>query len=325
MRKIRIGVLGCAAIAERLVVPNMLLAGKFEIIAFASRDLTKAQKFADLFGGIAIEGYENLIKLEDVEAIYIPLPTGLHFEWIMRSLDFNKHVFCEKSLSISYGEVREIVNKAVQKKLTVFENFMFPFHTQFEFVKNKINLGVIGDLRIFKSSFGFPMFDLNSNIRYSKALGGGALLDAGAYTIMAAQLFLGNKLNVTASSLLNLGNEVDFLGAVTLVNDHNIIAQLVFGFDNFYQNNVELWGTKGKIIIERAFTAGPDYTPVIRIENQNENHIYQLNKDNHFLGILNKFYSCIVQDEYDYQFNQILSQSRLIEEVRIINSNRNVE
>lgn len=316
MKKVKIGVLGCADIAKKMLIPNMIASNKFEVVAFASRDISKANEFTNLFGGTAIEGYENLLKVEEIEAVYIPLPTGLHYEWIIKSLINNKHVFSEKSIATNFNEVQEIINLANTKKLCVFENFMFPFHSQYDFVKDKINSDTIGELRLLRSSFGFPMFKAEDNIRYNNELGGGALLDAGAYTLMASQFFLGNEQAVISSYLDNLKFQVDFLGAITLKNNKNIVSQLAFGFDNFYQNNIELWGTKGKIIIDRAFTAGPDYSPVITIQNQNETHTYQLNRDNHFIKILDKFHESISSGNYNFQFSQILSQSRLISEAR---------
>ena len=160
-KKIRIGVLGCASIAKRLVIPNMIKSNKFNVIAFASRSFEKAQEFSDLFGGEAIEGYDNLLKRTNIDAIYIPLPTGMHYEWIIKCLHAKKHVFCEKSIATNLKEVSEIISIAKQSKLCVFENFMFPFHSQFEFVSRKLKEGYIGKLQLLRSSFGFPKFDID--------------------------------------------------------------------------------------------------------------------------------------------------------------------
>ena len=314
-KKIRIGILGCADIAKRLVVPNMIDSNKYEIVAFASRSLQKAVEYSTLFGGEAIVGYENLLKREDIEAVYIPLPTGLHYEWIIKSLFAGKHVFAEKSIASKLEEVTEIVEEARKRKLCVFENFMFPYHSQFDFVTKKIKEGCIGEIKLLRSSFGFPKFDIEKNIRYSKSLGGGAIMDTGAYTLMAAQLLLGKNQKVIAATSNKIGFEVDFHGTIVLENQEKIVSQLAFGFDNFYQNNIELWGSIGKLIIERAFTAGPDYSPKVILENQNEKHEYILPPDNHFIRILEKFYESISCSHFDYQYEQILSQAKLISNV----------
>jgi dTDP-3,4-didehydro-2,6-dideoxy-alpha-D-glucose 3-reductase len=316
MRKIKIGVLGCADIAKRMIVPNLLKTNKFEIVAFGSRSIKKATEYSNLFGGKAIEGYDELIKIKEIEAIYIPLPTGLHFEWILKCLENKKHVFSEKSIANNFTEVSKIIEIAESNQLCVYENFMFPYHSQIQFVNDLIKSNEIGEIRLLKSSFGFPIFNYGTNIRYKKNLGGGALLDAGAYTLMASQLFLGKNQKVVSSCLNNLNNEVDFLGSITLLNEDNIVSQLSFGFDNFYQNNIEIWGTKGKILLDRAFTSGPDYSPLIIVNNSGGTKNYQLPKDNHFIKILNEFYSSITDGNYSRQFDKIISQANLLTQAR---------
>lgn len=193
---------------------------------------------------------------------------------------------------------------------------MFVFHSQFDFVKQKIDNGEIGKVKLLRSSFGFPPFNEKSNIRYNKKLGGGALLDAGAYTIMASHFLLGRKQKIIASSLRNENREVDFQGSAMLINEDGVVSQLAFGFDNYYQNNIELWGNRGKLIVERAFTVGPGFAPKIVIEQQNVKHEYNLPVDNHFQKLLIKFHSCIINCDIDFLFDQILCQSKLLTEVR---------
>jgi predicted dehydrogenase len=314
--KIKIGILGCASIARRLVIPNMMNTGLFNVVAVSSRTEEKAKKFSRLFSCEAILGYENLIKREEIDAVYIPLPTGMHYEWIIKSLNSGKHIFAEKSIACTYDETKDILETAKEKNLCVFENFMFPYHSQYQFIESQVNNNEIGDIKLLRSSFGFPAFDNDNNIRYKKNLGGGALLDAGAYTLKASQLLLGLEQTVIAASLENDNKEVDFHGSAMLQNKNNIISQLAFGFNNYYQNNIELWGSKGKLITHRAFTAGPGFTPTVTIENQGRTTQYSLPADNHFKKILEAFYQAIKSNNYSIQYEQILNQSNLLTQVR---------
>ena len=321
-KKINIGILGCADIAKRLVIPNMISSGKYNIVAHASRTADKAREFSGLFGGKAIVGYDALLKREDIDSVYIPLPTGLHYEWIIKALNNGKHVFSEKSITTNYLETKEVIDLAREKNLCVFENFMFVFHSQYDFVKQKISGGEIGDIKLLRSSFGFPLIKQDNNIRYKNELGGGALLDAGAYTLMAAQFILGENQNPIASSLEKCGQAVDFQGSVMLKNPDGIVSQLAFGFDNYYQNNIELWGNKGKMVIDRAFTAGPGFRPKVIIEKQNARKEYSLPADNHFQKILKAFSDSVSNGKYDSKYEQILKQSYLLTEVRKLNSEK---
>ncbi|CAF3851232.1 unnamed protein product [Rotaria sp. Silwood1] len=100
-----IGVLGCANIAMRSVIPAIKSITDFKLIAVASRAKEKAAEYAEKFQCEAIEGYDNLIERKDIDALYIPLPTGLHLEYVIKALESGKHVIAEKSLGMNYTEV----------------------------------------------------------------------------------------------------------------------------------------------------------------------------------------------------------------------------
>lgn len=314
-QKIKIGVLGCANIAVKSVIPAILSSNLYELVAVCSRTKEKAEKLANLFQCEAIEGYENIINRKDIEALYIPLPTGLHKEWVLKSLQSNKHVLVEKSLAMNYSEAKEMVHAAQSRQLLIMENFMFQYHNQHQLVKKLISEGKIGELRCFRSSFGFPPLDKN-NFRYNQQLGGGALLDAGAYTLKATQLFLGNKLTVKAAILNCLNHEVDVYGGAFLVNPQGMFSEIAFGFDNFYQCNYELWGSKGKIIAHKSFTPAPLHQPLITLEQQDYKEEYFADAENHFVSILNEFYSTVEQGNFQPKYEEILLQSQLIDEVQ---------
>lgn len=94
--------MGCANIAKRSVIPTIKSLGAYELVAIASRTSEKAQEFAQIFDCEAITGYGNLLTREDIDAVYMPLPTGLHEEWVLKTLDARKHILIEKSLAENY-------------------------------------------------------------------------------------------------------------------------------------------------------------------------------------------------------------------------------
>ncbi len=314
MKKLRLGILGCSNFASRTFIPNLLRLEQFELVAIASRSLQKAKSVAEKFNVLPVEGYQNLIERDDIDCVYIPLPIGLHYEWIRKSLAHGKHVFSEKSFTESYSRTKEIIELAKSKKLCVFENFMFTYHSQYDYVFEMLRSGEIGEIRLLKSAFGFPEFDRGNNIRYKKNLAGGALLDAGAYTVKASTFILGKETGFVAAELNTLGNEVDYQGSVMLKNEQGLVAQLSFGFDNFYQNNIEIWGSKGKLTLTRAFTAGEGFMPGVVIEKQNKRTEIQLPADNQMRKILLDFATAIESD-YSKQFKDILLQSRLLTDI----------
>jgi NDP-hexose-3-ketoreductase len=76
MKKINIGVMGCANIATRSVIPAILESGQFNLVGIASRTEEKAAPFAEQFHCESIIGYDSLVKRDDIEAVYMPLPTA---------------------------------------------------------------------------------------------------------------------------------------------------------------------------------------------------------------------------------------------------------
>ena len=315
MKALKIGVLGCANIAQRSVIPAIKSVTDLDLIAIASRTNKKAQEFAQQFNCEAIEGYQNLLNREDIDAIYMPLPTGLHEEWVIKALEAGKHILIEKSLAMDYDSAKRMVDLAREKGLLIMENFMFLYHKQHDFVKALIEKGEIGEMRCFRSSFGFPPLD-KTNFRYNKELGGGALLYAAAYTVRASQLFLGNDIWVEASTLNSKESEVDLFGGAYLKSSNGLFAEVAFGFDNFYQCNYEIWGSKGKIIAQRAFTPGSEFKPIITLEQQGEIFNYEVDAENHFVNILNEFQRCIEAKEVETKYEEILNQSRLLQELK---------
>jgi dTDP-3,4-didehydro-2,6-dideoxy-alpha-D-glucose 3-reductase len=315
--KLRLGVLGCANIAKRSVIPAILSIPDYELIAVASRTKEKANEYASLFNCESIIGYQELLDRKDIDVIYMPLPTGLHEEWVLKALDAGKHILIEKSLAMNYESSIKMVEKAKEKDLLIMENFMFLYHGQHQFVKNLINKNKIGEIRCFRSSFGFPPLE-EDNFRYNNALGGGSLLDAAAYTVRASQLFLGNDLCVKAANLNFEGKEVDIYGGAYLSSKSGFFAEVAFGFDNFYQCNYEIWGSKGKIIAQRAFTPGENYKPIITLEQQGEVFNYEVDAENHFVSLLNEFKRCVNENDKENKYEEILNQSRLLSELKAL-------
>lgn len=319
MNRIRIGVLGCAKIAVRSLIPELERHAAFALCAIASRSREKAEPLAAPSGARAME-YDELVEDPSVDAVYVPLPTGLHAEWVARCLAAGKHVLCEKSLGCTLREVRELVELARAQRVLLMENFQFRFHSQHARVLSLLREGAIGDVRCFRASFGFPPFaDGAANIRYQQALGGGALLDAGAYTIKATTFVLGKRFRVRAATLRQSAEYgVDVGGALYLESDSGLVSETAFGFDNFYQCNYEVWGSTGKLTAKRAFTAPPGFSPEIVVETPAGTEVLALPPDNHFANMLTHFSEAVAAQRYEEEYGENLVQAQLLEEARLL-------
>lgn len=168
---IRVLILGAANIAERSVIPALLGHTGFKIVGLATR--SKHIEIRNRYDFLIYSDYEVALNLADYDLVYIPLPTGLHYKYIKRALELEKHVWCEKSLAQNYDEIVELVNMAKQNSKVLFESFQFRFHSQLTDLKKIVEGGTLGEIRLFRSFFGFPPFKDRDNIRYSNNLGEG--------------------------------------------------------------------------------------------------------------------------------------------------------
>lgn len=318
-KQIKIGVLGCADIAQKYVIPSIKnLEDKFELVGVASRTSRKAKEYATKFNTKPYSCYEDLLDSGSLDAVYIPLPNALHYEWVQYALKNKIHVLVEKSLACNLDEVIQLNQLAKKNNVVLIENFQFRFHPQLEFIKNIIKSGEIGELRLLRSSFGFPPFKDKNNIRYQKDLGGGALLDAGAYPIKLSQEILGTELIINSASLYyDDGFNVDTWGSAQLVSvKSKVTSQISFGFDNFYQCKLEVWGSNGIIRTNRIFTAPPSFNVEIEIVTNNGTRIEHVPACNHFDNLL-CYFARLINDEEDKntEYEQNVNQARLVAEL----------
>ncbi len=315
MTKIKIGIIGCANIAKNQFIPALLeLQNKFEIIGIASRNKEKAKEFATLFNIPPIDGYEELLD-QDLDAVYIPLPTGLHKKWVNLFLNKGVHVYAEKSLAFSSIDVEEMVWNAKKNNVALMEGYTFLYHPQHNVVKHIIQQGEIGEIRSFESNFGFPPLS-ESNFRYQPEIGGGVLFDACGYTLKSAFYFLGEEIEFKASSLnYNEQFNTETFGSVFLAKK-GVSAHLTFGFDNYYQCNYALWGSKGKITVSKAFTPRSHQDTVVLIEKEAEIRKINIPATNQFISALNDFYTIVFDAEKrQSHYSDMLRVSKTIDQI----------
>lgn len=317
-KQFRVGIMGCAAIAKRSLAPAFSAHPSFQLAAIASRTSDKAAEFAGKYGARPCS-YDELVTAEDVDIIYCPLPTGLHAEWVEKCLRGGKHVLCEKSLACTCEDVSRLVEMARARHLLLMESFQFRFHEQNLYVKKLLREGAIGPLRQVVVRFGIPPFPEGANnIRYSKELGGGALLDNGAYTLKAASYLLGDDLTVLAamndinrSVRDGVGDDVDLTGSIMLRTKDGVPVQTAYGFSHFYQNGYEIWGKDGKITTTRAFTARADFAAPVIVETC-AGRIEKTFRDDHFANLLTHVAARLLDGDFEDEYQQNVLQSRLI-------------
>ncbi|MEV6589139.1 Gfo/Idh/MocA family protein [Streptomyces acidicola] len=260
---LRVGVMGCAGIAVRRMLPAFEACPDIEIAAVASRDEAKARQVAERFGCRPVHGYAELLEQDDIQAVYVPLPAALHAEWTEAALTAGRHVLAEKPLTTDRHRTGELLDLARTRGLVLMENVMFVHHRRHEEVRRLVAEGAIGELRAFHAAFTIPPLP-DGDIRYNAELGGGALADVGVYPLRAALHFLGHDLDLVGARLVQgPGRQVETSGAALLSTPGTVTAQITFGMEHAYRSSYELWGSEGSITVDRAFTPPADHVPVI--------------------------------------------------------------
>ena len=313
----RIGILGTAEIAFRRFLPALKKCEDVTYAGVATRTPEKGKPFQEAFGGEVYDGYDSLLADKSIEAVYVPLPPALHYEWGRKVLETDKHLFMEKPFAASLAETESLLALAKEKGLAVHENYMFLYHSQLREIQRRIADGSLGDLRLLRAAFGFPKRS-EGDFRYSKSLGGGALLDCGGYPVRLAQELLGETAWVTQASLSQPeGYEVDLYGSAVLENADGLCAQISFGMDNAYQCQLEVWGSRVTLLAPRIFTAGPDLAPPLILRSSTGEERIELEPDDQFLGSIQDFIRSIKEKaQRDDQREKIVRQTEYVQTIR---------
>lgn len=318
MKKYKVGIICPSEIAFRRFLPSLQRVDDFEFAGVAiatpeewagegkvteatlniiEKERAKARTFIDAYGGKIYEGYQTLIESPEVDVVYLPLPPALHFQWTKKVLEAGKHAYVEKPFTTSLSDTQSLLGIAREKRLVVHENYMFIFHKQLQTVNNIIASGEIGKVRQYRITFGFPRRASN-DFRYNKALGGGALLDAGGYCMKYASWLLGDTARlVCANAYYETEFEVDIFGSATMVNDEGTVVQMSFGMDCDYKCELEAWGSTGTLTTGRILTAPDGLEPDMVIKHNQELVTKRLPADNAFEKSIRHFYKCLVVDE----------------------------
>lgn len=326
--RLGVGIIGCANIARKYAIRALQALPAVGEIVIASRDPLKSQAFSEEFGIGTRDSYAALIADPIVDAVYVPLPVGLHEEWVVRAASSKKHVLCEKSLAPSFASAKRMVDVCRANGVLLFEDFMCDYHPQHQAVLSLIREGAIGDPLMFKGYFGFSGLD-RGNVRYQKDLGGGSLNDAGAYPVFMARKMLGSEpISVTCALNRDPSFGVDTRGSAYLEFPSAKAALVGFGFANFYQNNYSIWGSGGKISVDRAYSIQPAMKPSVVVEAQESGGGGRRTVDvppaNHFELLFSDFCETVLSDDRvkkEATYGQLLSQARALEAMRI-SSNR---
>ncbi len=186
--RVRIGILGAASIVANALIAPAREVGEAEVVAVAARDPERARTFAAKHGIPRTHtGYAELLADPEIDAVYNPLPNGLHAEWSLAAIAAGRHVLCEKPFASNAREAQEVADAGQQAGVVVMEAFHYRYHPLAARMQEIVAGGELGTVREIRTAMCFPLPKF-TDIRYSYALGGGALMDAGCYALHLQRL-----------------------------------------------------------------------------------------------------------------------------------------
>jgi predicted dehydrogenase len=233
---------------NRLFLAGARQAEGVEIVALGSRDRERGERFAREHGIERTHGsYEALLADPEVEAVYIPLPNSLHIEWTVRALKAGKHVLCEKPLSRRAAEVERAFDLAEREGRVLMEAFMYRHNPQTQRLTELVSSGAIGTLRLISAAFSFRAS--SGDVRLSRALDGGALMDVGCYCVSSSRLLAGEPEHVTAQQVLG-GDGVDVAFAATMELAGGVLAHFDAGLAYAARDELEVVGDEGTLFLD---------------------------------------------------------------------------
>lgn len=258
--KLRWGVLGAAGIAKVAVVPAIQGSRNGTVVAVGSRNPTAAEPWASEAGIPKVAGsYEAVLADPDVDAVYIPLPNSLHAAWVEKAADAGKAVLCEKPLALNAAEAERIVERCAARGVPLMEGFMYRFHPQHHRVMQLVHEGAMGEIREVQAHLSVDLMSPPdpSNVRFVSALGGGALLDMGCYTVSIARMAFGEEpIEVRAWHREHEEFGVDITTAALLEFPGGKRALVSCSFEANGQGFYRLIGRAGMIDVPRAIIPG---------------------------------------------------------------------
>ena len=193
----RWGIMSAAEIAKKNW-HSVALSGNGEIVAVASRDKQKAQRFIDDCSMsvpvpqevTALGSYDELLSRDDIDALYVPLPTGVRTEWVIKAAKAGKHVLVEKPCGVTADDVQSMIDACNANGVQFMDGVMFMHSARMPAMRDALDdASAIGQIRRISSQFTFAADEdfFTSNIRGRSGLEpAGCLGDLGWYTIRFA-------------------------------------------------------------------------------------------------------------------------------------------
>jgi predicted dehydrogenase len=296
--RVRFGILGAARIAPVAIVKPAAEDPEAEVVAVAARDGERARRFAAKHRiSTAYGSYAELLADPSIDAVYVAVPNGLHGRWTKAALEAGKHVLCEKPFTANAEEAASVADAARRSDKVVMEAFHYRYHALTTRMLEILNSGELGDITTIDAWLCFPVVQGN-DIRWDFQLAGGALMDAGCYTVHLLRTLAGSEPKVSSATAKTrrpgvdrlLTAELAFPGGCTGLITASLLSRRVLGA------GVRVSGTRGSMRVLNPIAPQLGHRLVVRSDTRRAVE-YMPRKPSTYASQLRAFTGAIMRGE----------------------------
>jgi len=311
---IKWGIIGLGNMAYQFV-PDLVKVSDAELWAVASRNKYEAMQFAVRYScGQSYGSYEELFKDPEVDIVYIATPHDSHAELSIKALEHGKHVLCEKPIALSYKDAMRMIEASRKHNKFFMEAFWTRFIPSVKEALEKVNQGIIGDVKYVKADFAFYADEKKGGRLFDKSLGGGALFDIGVYPLFLSYLLLGIPKEIIAKSIYN-ANGIDLQTSMILQYEN---AQSILHASIVSESDMKatISGTKGHVQLNSPWFAPNGYS-VVKEEKESQYSLPNFGKGYTYEAI--ECHKCIRNNQIEselWSHQNSLDLSKIVEEIK---------
>ena len=290
---VRYGLISTARIGFTAHVPAAKDSPNSEIVAVSSRNLETAQAAAKEHDiPLAFGSYQEMIDSDQIDAVINTLPNSMHHEWTIKAAEAGKHILCEKPLSATMAEAREMKAAAEANNVVLVEAFTPRWTRQLRSIRELVANREIGDIIHLESSVMYPLANPD-DIRLTKTLAGGSLMDVGCYSLYALRYVMNSEpIKVMAFDRKRDGVDVDTVLHGLLQFANGAVGDIWCGFDGPRHGSLGVVGTRGSISLDRAAVVETAEVTVTRADQKPE--VLEMTSTNRYQVQLDEFSECVL-------------------------------
>ena len=284
------GILGASKFALEQMAPAIHAAAGNSLVALATKDKEKANKFLALSDSLKIyDDYIGLLEDPDINAVYIPLPNHIHIEWAMRCLKAGKHVLCEKPISMAAGEIDRLIELRDETQLLAAEAYMVVHHPQWQLVKDFVDTGKIGELVQIDGVFSYNNADDPMNIRNQANYGGGGIPDIGVYPYGVSRFVTGCEPTKILFADIVFENGVDTWASIS-AQFPGFKMQAVTSMRAAPRQEMTIHGSEGFLKLSAPFNPNVfDIAQVVFRKGNEQEEIFKFPSENQYINQVEAF------------------------------------